>query len=84
MEYRRHRSGPDSDEIPRRRRTGLVRDNQTDLDLVRSAAQRSEHARRKTRKGEQADVPEEMKELMSEFDGMGETKFLDLTHPQLR
>jgi hypothetical protein len=51
---------------------------------VRSAAQRSEHARRKTRKGEQADVPEEMKQLMSEFDGMGDTKFLDLTHPQLR
>src|SRR2546428_5572576 len=32
MERRRHRTGPDSDEIPRRRRTGLVRDNQTDLD----------------------------------------------------
>src|SRR5438093_13208414 len=31
MECRRHRTGPDSDEIPRRRRTGLVRDNQTDL-----------------------------------------------------
>src|ERR1700681_4907727 len=32
MECRRHRTGPGSDEIPRRRRTGLVRDNQTDLD----------------------------------------------------
>ena len=32
MEYRRDRTGPDSDEIPRRRRTGLVRDHQTDLD----------------------------------------------------
>ena len=32
MECRRHRTGPDSDEIPRRRRTGLVRDYQTDLD----------------------------------------------------
>jgi hypothetical protein len=32
MECRSHRTGPDSDEIPRRRRTGLVRDNQTDLD----------------------------------------------------
>src|SRR5262249_13782473 len=32
MECRRHRTGPDSDQIPRRRRTGLVRDNQTDLD----------------------------------------------------
>ena len=32
MECRRHRTGPDSDEIPRRRRTGLARDNQTDLD----------------------------------------------------
>src|SRR5882724_655019 len=32
MECRRHRTGPDSDEIPRRGRTGLVRDNQTDLD----------------------------------------------------
>src|ERR1022692_239112 len=31
MECRRHRTGPGSDEIPRRRRTGLVRDNQTDL-----------------------------------------------------
>jgi SAM-dependent methyltransferase len=27
----RHRTGPASDQIPRRRRTGLVRDNQTDL-----------------------------------------------------
>jgi len=32
MGCRRHRTGPDSDEIPRRRRAGLVRDNQSDLD----------------------------------------------------
>jgi hypothetical protein len=32
MECRRHRTGTDSDEIPQRRRTGLVRDNQTNLD----------------------------------------------------
>src|SRR6266849_9942858 len=32
MECRLHRTGADSDEIPRRRRTGLVRDNQTDVD----------------------------------------------------
>ena len=31
MECRRHRTGPGSDEIPRRRRTGLVGDNQTNL-----------------------------------------------------
>lgn len=36
------------------------------------------------RKGEQADIPAEMKELMSEFEaGMGETEYLDLTNPQL-
>lgn len=35
------------------------------------------------RKGEQAGVPDELKELMSEFDGMGETDYLDLTDPQL-
>ena len=33
MECRRHRTGPGPDEIPRRRRTGLVRDHQTDLDV---------------------------------------------------
>jgi SAM-dependent methyltransferase len=32
MECRRHRTRPGSDEIPRQRRTGLVRDNQADLD----------------------------------------------------
>jgi SAM-dependent methyltransferase len=32
MDYRRHRTGPDADELPPRRRTGLVGDNQTDLD----------------------------------------------------
>jgi hypothetical protein len=31
MERRLHRAGPDSDEIPRPRRTSLVRDNQTVL-----------------------------------------------------
>ena len=31
VERRRHRTGPGSDEIPRRRRTGLVRDDQTGL-----------------------------------------------------
>ena len=36
------------------------------------------------RKGEQAEVPDEIKELMSEFEGMGETEYLDLTNPQLR
>src|SRR5262245_46526405 len=33
MECRRHQTGPGSDQIPRRqRRTGVVRDNQADLD----------------------------------------------------
>jgi hypothetical protein len=37
------------------------------------------------RKGEQAEVPDEMQKLMSEFEaGMGETEYLDLTNPQLR
>jgi hypothetical protein len=36
------------------------------------------------RKGEQAEVPDELKQLTSEFDGMGETEYLDLTDPQLR
>ena len=31
MECRRYRTGPGADQIPRRRRTGLVRDNQPDL-----------------------------------------------------
>ena len=36
------------------------------------------------RKGEQADVPDEMKALMGEFEeGMGQTEYLDLTDPQL-
>jgi hypothetical protein len=35
------------------------------------------------RKGEQAEVPAELKELMSDFDGMGETDYLDLANPQL-
>ena len=36
------------------------------------------------RKGEQAEVPDEMKKLISEFAGMGDTDYLDLTNPQLR
>jgi hypothetical protein len=36
------------------------------------------------RKGEQAELPDEMKALMGEFEGgMGETDYLDLTDPQL-
>jgi hypothetical protein len=36
------------------------------------------------RKGEQAEVPADLKELMGEFEGgMGETEYLDLTDPQL-
>ncbi len=36
------------------------------------------------RKGEQAELPDEMKELMAEFEGgMGETEYLDLRSPQL-
>jgi hypothetical protein len=34
-------------------------------------------------KAEQAELPEEMKALMSEFEGMGETEYVDLTDPQL-
>jgi hypothetical protein len=46
MECRRHRTGPDSDEISRRRRTGLVRDNQTGLDCgVAGYAERSSASR---------------------------------------
>ena len=35
------------------------------------------------RQGEQAEVPNELKELMSEFANEGETEYLDLTDPQL-
>jgi hypothetical protein len=49
MECRRHRTGPDSDEIPRRRRTGLVRDNQTDLDC--GTGRTDERSRAVTRSG---------------------------------
>jgi hypothetical protein len=36
------------------------------------------------RKGEQAELPDELKALMGEFEGgMGETDYLDLTDPQL-
>ncbi len=36
------------------------------------------------RKGEQAELSDEMKKLMSEFGDMGKTEYLDLTNPQLR
>jgi hypothetical protein len=37
------------------------------------------------RKGEQAELPDELKQLMSEFgEGMGEVDYLDLVEPQLR
>lgn len=35
------------------------------------------------RKGEQAEIPAEMQELMSEFENLGSTEYLDLTNPQL-
>jgi len=36
------------------------------------------------RKGEQAEMPDELKELMGDFEGMGQTEYFDLTEPQLR
>lgn len=41
---------------------------------------------KEARQGEQTELPAEMKELMSDFEGagMGETEYLDLTDPQLR
>lgn len=36
------------------------------------------------REGEKAEIPDEMKELMSEFQSSGETEYLDLTDLQLR
>jgi hypothetical protein len=36
------------------------------------------------RKGEQAEMPDELRKLMGEFEGMGQTDYLDLTDPQLR
>ena len=36
------------------------------------------------RKGEQAEVPAELQEAMADFEGMGETEYLDLVDPQLR
>jgi len=36
------------------------------------------------RTGEQADMPQELKEMMSDTTGMGETEYLDLADPQLR
>jgi hypothetical protein len=36
------------------------------------------------RKGEKADMPEELKEMMSDPTGMGDIEYLDLTDPQLR
>ena len=36
------------------------------------------------RKGEKAEIPDAMKELMSEFENMGDTEYLDLSDPYLR
>ena len=36
------------------------------------------------RKGEQADMPDEMKQAMADFEGIGETEYIDLPDPQLR
>ena len=36
------------------------------------------------RKGEQAEMPDELKEAMGDFEGMGETEYLDLADPHLR
>ena len=36
------------------------------------------------RAGEKAEMPDEVQELMGDFEGMGETDYLDLTEPQLR
>ena len=43
MECRCHRAGPNSDEISRRRRTGLARDNQADLNCGNGRWTRSQH-----------------------------------------
>ncbi len=36
------------------------------------------------RKGEQAPMPEEMQQAMQDFEGMGQTEYLDLVDPHLR
>jgi hypothetical protein len=36
------------------------------------------------RAGEKAEMPDEVQELMGDFEGMGDTEYLDLTEPQLR
>ena len=36
------------------------------------------------RKGEAAEMPDELKEAMGDFQGMGQTEYLDLVDPQLR
>ena len=36
------------------------------------------------RKGEKAEMPDELTQAMGDFEGMGETEFLDTTDPQLR
>jgi hypothetical protein len=36
------------------------------------------------RKGEQAEIPDEMKQLMKDFENKGDTEYLDLKNPQLR
>jgi hypothetical protein len=36
------------------------------------------------RKGEQADVPEELQQAMADFGAMAQVEFIDLPDPQLR
>jgi hypothetical protein len=36
------------------------------------------------RAGEKAEMPDEVQQLMGDFEGMGETEYLDLTEPHLR
>ena len=36
------------------------------------------------RKGEKAEMPDDLQKLMSQFEGMGETEYLDLSDPHLR
>jgi hypothetical protein len=44
MERPRHQTGPDSDEVPRQRCTGLARHDQTDLDSELSRAEPTKEA----------------------------------------
>jgi len=36
------------------------------------------------RDGEKTEMPDEVKELMADVDGMGDTEYLDLSQPQIR